>query len=113
VTAAGARPDTGSILAAMTQVGLPVELVIQTSSGVLEGRFAPREAVTILASQTPQARGAARRLARSDPERASAYAEVLRAIGRELRDRADQAEHPGALRSVIEDLVAILDALKG
>jgi hypothetical protein len=97
----------------MTQTGLAVELVIQTSSGVLEGRFAPREAVTLLATQSPQATAAARRLARSDPERAEAYASVLRAIGRELRERASKAEHPGALRAVLEDLVAILDALKG
>jgi len=95
----------------MTADGLPVELVIQTSSGVLEGRFAPREAVTILATQGPQATAAARRLARSDPERAGAYAEVLGAIGRELRTQADQAEHPATLRSVLRDLVAILDAL--
>jgi hypothetical protein len=96
----------------MTQGGLAVELVIQTSSGVLEGRFAPREAVTLLATQTPQAISAAKRLGLNDPERASNYASVLRAIGRELRNRAEQAEHPGALRSVLEDLVAILDALR-
>ncbi len=96
----------------MTQAALAVELVIQTSSGVLEGRFAPREAVTLLATQTPQATSAARRLARSEPERAAAYAGVLRAIGRELRDRASHAEHPGALRAILEDLVGILDALK-
>jgi hypothetical protein len=96
----------------MTQAGLPVELVIQTSSGILEGRFAPREAVTILATQTPMATSAARRLAESDPERASAYAGVLRAVGRELRERAQHAEHPGALRLVLDDLVKILDALQ-
>ena len=33
--------------------------MIQTSSGILEGRFAPREAVTILATQTPMATSAA------------------------------------------------------
>jgi hypothetical protein len=96
----------------MTQAGLPVELVIQTSSGLLEGRFAPREAVTLLATQTPQATSAARRLAVSDPDRANAYAGVLRAVGRELRERAEQAERPGALRSVLEDLVKVLDALR-
>jgi hypothetical protein len=96
----------------MTQAGLPVELVIQTSSGILEGRFAPREAVTLLATQTPQATSAARRLARTDPDRADAYAGVLRAVGRELRDRADHAERPAALRSVLDDLIKILDALQ-
>ena len=95
----------------MTQAGLPVELVIQTTSGVLEGRFDPREAVTILATQTPLATASARRLARTDPDRASAYAGVLRAIGREVRSRADLAARPGALRSVMQDLVAVLDAL--
>jgi hypothetical protein len=95
----------------MTQAGLPVELLIQTTSGILEGRFAPREAVTILATQTPLATVAARRLARVDPERANSYAGVLRAIGREVRSRADQAEHPGALRAVMQDLVAVLEAL--
>jgi hypothetical protein len=96
----------------MTQAGLAVELVIETTCGVLEGRFAPREAVTLLATQTPQAVSAARRLGRSDPDKAGSYASVLRAIGRELRDRAEQDEHPRALRSVLEDLVAILDALR-
>ena len=33
-----------------------VELVIQTASGVLTGRYGPKEAVTLLASQGPQAR---------------------------------------------------------
>ena len=68
-----------------TYAGLPVELVIQTTSSILQGRFAPREAVTILATQTPQATVSARQLARIDPERASAYADILRAIGREVR----------------------------
>jgi hypothetical protein len=95
----------------MTQAGLPVELVIQTTSGVLEGRFDPREAVTILATQTPLATASARRLARVDPERASAYAGVLRAIGREVRTRADHDPKPAALRAVMQDLVALLDAL--
>ena len=54
----------------------------------------------------------ARRLAESDPERASAYAGVLRAVGRELRERAQHAEHPGALRLVLDDLIKILDALQ-
>jgi hypothetical protein len=95
----------------MAQSGLPVELVIQTTSGVLEGRFDPREAVTILATQTPLARASARRLARDNPEKASAYAGILRAIGREVRTRADQAAQPGALRAVMQDLAALLDAL--
>jgi hypothetical protein len=96
----------------MIRAGLAVEVVIQTSSGVLESRFAPREAVTLLATQTPQAISAAKRLAQSDPERAGTYASVLRAIGRELRSRAEHDERPGALRSILEDLVAVLDALK-
>ena len=97
----------------MTEASLPVELVIQTTSGVLEGRFDPREAVTILATQTPLATASARRLAREDPQRASDYAGVLRAIGREVRSRAEQSPRPAALRSVMHDLVALLDALDG
>src|SRR4051794_33945367 len=36
-----------------------LDLVIQTASGVLTGRFHPREAVTLLATQAPQARAEA------------------------------------------------------
>ncbi|HEX2118829.1 MAG TPA: hypothetical protein VHF91_06570, partial [Acidimicrobiales bacterium] len=41
----------------MTAGHVAVDLVIQTASGILTGRFAPREAVTILASQVPRACG--------------------------------------------------------
>ena len=96
----------------MTQDDLLVELVIQTASVLLEGRLAPNEAVTILATQAPQARAASGRLRRADPERAAVYAELLRSIASELRVQAETVERPGAMRVVEHDLDAIADGLQ-
>ncbi len=60
-----------------------VELVIQTASGVLTGRYGPKEAVTLLASQGPQARARAMVMAKREPEQAGNYAELLRSIATE------------------------------
>jgi hypothetical protein len=96
----------------VTQENAVVELVIQTASVLLEGRLAPQEAVTILATQAPQAKAASRRLRRTDPERAAVYAELLRSIASALRDRAVSAERPRAIRAVEDDLDAIADGLQ-
>lgn len=88
-----------------------IELVIQTASGVLTGRFGPREAVTLLASQAPQARSEARALAGSDPDRSQEYAQLLSSIGAELDSADDPDGPPPDLRSVIEELERVVEAL--
>ncbi|MGH9184132.1 MAG: hypothetical protein ACRDZ9_10080 [Acidimicrobiales bacterium] len=89
----------------------PVELVIQTATAVLDGRLDPREAVTILATQVPQARSAGGPLGREDPERAAAYASIIRGIGRALRDRLGQSGQRAHLQAVLDDLAAVLGSL--
>jgi hypothetical protein len=74
-----------------------IALVIQTASGILTGRFAPREAVTLLATQGPQARAEAARLG---PDAARRYGELLASVRAEL-----------AARPLEPDLSAVLDDL--
>ncbi len=90
---------------------LAIRLVIETASGVLTGRFGPREAVTILASQAPQARAEARHLAERDPARSGAYAELLRSIAAELASHVDSSTQARDLSAVVEDLERVAEAL--
>ena len=76
---------------------MTVALVIQTASGILTGRFAPREAVTLLATQAPQARAQAARL---DPATAARYAELLASVRAELAARPPEPD----LGAVLDDL---------
>jgi hypothetical protein len=84
-----------------------VELVIQTASGILTGRFAPREALTILATQAPQARADARRLVIDDADRAGIYAGLVAAVRAELMARPEDRD----LRGVVDDLERLERAL--
>ncbi len=90
-----------------------IDLVIQTASGVLTGRFGAREAVTILAAQAPQARAEAALLAARAPDRAERYGELLASIGDEVARRAEggAGEEPGAVRAVVDELRRIVTAL--
>ena len=83
---------------------MTVALVIQTASGILTGRFAPREAVTLLATQAPQARAEAARL---DPATAQRYAELVASV------RSDLASRPAGpdLHAVLDDLDRLERAL--
>jgi hypothetical protein len=92
-------------------VRVAVEQVIQTASKVLGGEFTAREAITILATLTREAVPAARELRSTDPDRADTYRELILAIGRELRGRADERPDSRHLRAVIEDLAKVLRAL--
>ena len=76
---------------------MTVALVIQTASGILTGRFAPREAVTLLATQAPQARAEAARL---KPETARAYAELVASLRGELAGLPPEPD----LAAVLDDL---------
>ncbi len=93
----------------MTAGHVAIDLVIQTASGVLTGRFAPREAVTILASQAPQARGEAARLATHDPDAARRYADVAATV----RDALAGLPADRDLRAVLEDLERLEHVLAG
>lgn len=95
----------------MTDTRLSVELVIQTATAVLGGRFAPREAVTILAAQTSVALPAARQLASAEPDRAAAYATIVRCLEVELDGRVPGSDQPHYLRAVTQDLAALARAL--
>lgn len=88
-----------------------IELVIQTASGLLTGRFAPREALTILASQAPQARSEARVLAQREPRRSEGYAQLLTSIGAELATTVDATTQPVDLRAVVEELERLVREL--
>ena len=92
-----------------------IDVVIQTASGVLTGRFAAREAVTILASQAPQARAEAAVLAERAPHRAERYAELLRSIADELARGEEEAttEEPWAVGAVVQELRRVVAALTG
>jgi hypothetical protein len=81
-----------------------VALVIQTASGILTGRFAPREAVTLLATQAPQARAEAARL---DPGAAARYAALIASVRAELAARPRQPD----LDAVLDDLDRLERAL--
>lgn len=93
----------------MTAGHVAVDLVIQTASGILTGRFAPREAVTILASQVPRACGEAAVLATRQPERAQAYVAVLGSMRAALV--GDQGTGDRDLRAVVADLERLEEAL--
>lgn len=88
-----------------------VELVIQTATGLLTGRFGAREAVTILASQVPQARAEARLLVGQDPTWARTHAELLTAIRTELATKLEVTLEPRDLRAVLADLDRLVGAL--
>lgn len=90
---------------------LAVEVVIQTATGVVTGRFGPREAVTILASQVPHARSRALVLAERDPAWSSAHAELLGAIGAELAGRLETSPQSPDLRRVLSELDRVVQAL--
>jgi hypothetical protein len=90
---------------------LAVELVIQTASGVLTGRFGPREAVTILASQVPHARSRAILLSARDPQWSANHAELLGAIRAELSGRLEGSPQSTDLRAVLSELDRVVQAL--
>jgi hypothetical protein len=87
-----------------------VELVIQTTSGVLTGRYGPKEAVTLLASQGPQARARGMVMAVREPEQAGTYAELLRSIAAALAARVE-GEDARDLRAVIDDVERVVKSL--
>lgn len=90
---------------------LAVDLVIQTASGVLTGRFGPREAVTILATQVPLARSRASVLAEREPQWSSTHATLLASISAELATRIDRSPQPRDLRAVLAELDRVVQAL--
>lgn len=90
---------------------LAVELVIQTASGVLTGRFGPREAVTILASQAPQARAEAQLLIARDPQQSAIYAQLLGSVAAELAGRLEGHDEVRDLRAVLSELERLVRAL--
>ena len=94
-----------------TAAHFAVELVIQTASGVLTGRYGPKEAVTLLASQGPQARARGMVMAIREPEQAGSYAELLRSIVTELAARDVEGEDARDLRAVVDDVERVLKAL--
>lgn len=95
----------------MTSGHQAVEWVIQTATSLVAKRLAPREAVTILASQVPHARAAATALVRSDSERAETYAELLASLTADLRAQLDDTDDPRDLRAVVKDLDGLVRAL--
>jgi len=84
--------------------------VIRTASSVLVGRLAPREAVTILATQTPLALVGAEHLVRDDPEGARRYATLLRAVESGLATVEGEGRHSD-LDLVRADLAGLARAL--
>lgn len=88
-----------------------VELVIQTATGVLTGRFGPREAVTILATQVPHARSRAVALVERDPAWSATHAELLRSISAELSRTLAGSPQPVDLRAVLSELDRVVQAL--
>jgi hypothetical protein len=88
-----------------------VELVIETASGVLTGRFGPREAVTILASQAPHARSSAAILSERDARWSADHAELLASIGAELRRRLAGSPQAPDLRAVVSELDRVVQVL--
>lgn len=90
---------------------LAVELVIQTASGVLTGRFGPREAVTILASQVPHARSRALVLSERDPGWSAVHAELLGSIRAELSTRLGSSPQSPDLHAVLSELDRVVQAL--
>ncbi|MDQ4133277.1 MAG: hypothetical protein M3179_08750 [Actinomycetota bacterium] len=96
----------------MTQPAGHVELVIRTASSLLIGRLAPREAVTILATQTPLALERAAALARTEPELSRNYAAVVRSVYAELAGRSFSGTEAHDVTAVREDLAALSQALE-
>jgi hypothetical protein len=90
---------------------LEVELVIQTTTALLIHRLAPREAVTILATQGPRARAVAASFSEADPDRAGTYARLLTSIAADLRSELPETDDPRDLRAVVEDLERLVLAL--
>lgn len=88
-----------------------MELVIQTASGVLTGRFGPREAVTILASQVPHARARAAVLSERDPAWSATHAELLRAIRAELSRTLEGSPQSSELHAVLSELDRVVQSL--
>lgn len=92
---------------------LAVELVIQSATRLLSGRLGPREAVTILASQVPQARSRAVVLAERDPEWSATRAELLGSISVELSKRLESSPQPLDLQAVLSELDRVVQTLTG
>jgi hypothetical protein len=92
-------------------VRVAVEQVVQTATRVLEGRLAPREGSTILATLTREAVTAARELRETEPDRADAYWELISVIDNELRRQAGTDAGHGHLHAVLDDLGLVLQAL--
>lgn len=90
---------------------LAVEMVIETATGVLTGRFGPREAVTILASQVPHARSRAAVLFERDPAWSATHAELLASINAELSRRLESSPQSPDLRAVLSELDRVVQAL--
>ncbi len=90
---------------------LAVELVVHTASGVLTGRFGPREAVTILASQAPHARSRAVVLAEQDPAWSATRAELLGSMIAELSGKLASTAQPLDLQAVLSELDRVVQAL--
>ncbi len=90
---------------------LAIDVVIQTACGVLTGRFGAREAVTLLASQAPQARARAVGLAERDPEWSLTHAQLLRSIGAELEATVAASGEARDMRSVLVELGRVAEAL--
>jgi ethanolamine ammonia-lyase small subunit len=90
---------------------LAVELVIHTASGVLTGRFGPREAVTILASQAPHARSRAVVLSERDPRWSATHAELLGSIIADLSGKLASTPQPRDLQAVVSELHRVVQAL--
>lgn len=95
----------------MSPPRLAAELVVQTATALLVGGLAPREAVTILASQAPQARANADALRRDDAGRAQTYAGLLRSLANDLGAQVEASDDPRDLREVIAELERVAEAL--
>ena len=102
-------PPSGEV----TSAHAAVEMVIQTATALLLRRLSPREAVTILATQGPQARAVAPSLVRSEPDRAAGYADLVTSLARELYGGLEGSDDPSDLRAVLEDLDRLAQALRG
>ncbi len=95
----------------MIPAQLAVELVIQTTTALLVHRLAPREAVTILATQAPQARAVAASFVLTDAARAATYATLLTSMAADLRGQLPGSDDPRDLQAVVEDLERLALAL--
>ncbi|MGH9281150.1 MAG: hypothetical protein ACRD12_24075 [Acidimicrobiales bacterium] len=90
---------------------LAAELVVQTATALLVGGLAPREAVTILATQAPQARATAGALVEEDAGRAGTYSELLRSLANDLGGQVEASDDPKDLRAAIAELQRVAEAL--